>query len=136
VNTIWAYLGYRWMVHIGMEGPRVQVAGTRDGRTHLEGWMVPGMNAPREHLDGTRDGRTYYRVETIQVLQMDVPRVQVAGIRDAIMAGVGSPILFLFSNNCAGATESPPAASADKNRDELEALPLPANVEILQNRSF
>jgi hypothetical protein len=49
---------------------------------------------------------------------MDVPRVQVAGISDAIMAGVGSPILLLYSNDCKGATERPPAASADKIRDE------------------
>jgi hypothetical protein len=49
---------------------------------------------------------------------MDVPRVQVAGISDAIMAGEGSPILFLSSNNCKGASERPPAASADKIRDE------------------
>jgi hypothetical protein len=62
---------------------------------------------------------------------MDVPRVQVAGISDAIMAVVGSPILFLYSNNCAGATERSPAASADKIRDDLEALPLPANIEML-----
>jgi hypothetical protein len=62
---------------------------------------------------------------------MDVPRVQVAGISDAIMAGEGSPILFLYSNNCKGATERSPAASTDKIRDE-QALPLPANVEMLQ----
>jgi hypothetical protein len=53
---------------------------------------------------------------------MDVPRVQVAGISDAIMAVEGSPILFLYSNNCKGASERSPAASADKNREE-EALP-------------
>jgi hypothetical protein len=95
--------------------------------------MVPGMYVPREHLDDTGDGRTYCR---LQILQMDVPRVQVAGISDAIMAGEGSPILFLYSNNCKGATERSPAASADKNRDELEALPLPANVEMLPKESF
>jgi hypothetical protein len=66
---------------------------------------------------------------------MDVPRVQVAGISEAIMAGEGSPILFLYSNNCTGATERSPAASADKIRDE-QALPLPANVEMLQKESF
>jgi hypothetical protein len=67
--------------------------------------------------------------------RIDVPRVQVAGISDAIMAGEGSRILFLSSNNCMGATERSPAASADKIRDE-EALPLPANVEMWPKESF
>jgi hypothetical protein len=93
------------------------------------------MDAPREHLDGPRDWRIYstYRV---LILQMDVPLVQVAGISDAIMAGECSPILFLYSNNCKGATERSPAVPADKNRDDLEALPLPANVEMLQKESL
>ncbi len=110
------------MLVLGVDAPRPQEDSTRDGRT-------------REHLDGPRDWCIYstYRV---QILQMDVPRVQVAGISDAIMAGVGSPILFLYSNNLTGATESSPAASADKSRDDLEALPLPANVEMWQKESF
>ncbi len=40
--TRWAYLGYRWMVQIGMGVHRVQVDGTyRDGRTSgTGGWYI------------------------------------------------------------------------------------------------
>ncbi len=77
--TRWAYLGYRWMVHIGMEGPiRYR-------------WPVLGMDVPRVQVADTRDERTsgtggwYWRWTYLgyrwMVVRMVGPRVQVADIR-------------------------------------------------------
>jgi hypothetical protein len=88
----------------GIDVPRLQVDGTRDGRLQVEGtkdertkgtdgWnigmdathlgfrrMVPGMDAPRLQVDGTI-GMDAPRVQE-DGTDMDGPLIQVAGTRD------------------------------------------------------